>query len=168
MWPKQLVGAGRCSCAAGWQSMCLACRADVDAHVQACMQPFFLSPRGRLRRSPDEYAWFSKLGARLLCASRTTRAPAGARGVPAHPLRRDACPHPTPNPSHVCARDPSLALTLALTPALALTPTQVSLGSGTLLAPAAGLAASVNAAVRTWLGWRPERNLLERCWRGGG
>ena len=35
------------------------------------------------------------------------------------------------------------------------------------LALAARLAASLNAAVRTWLGWRPERNLLERCWRGG-
>ena len=44
---------------------------------------------------------------------------------------------------------------------------RVSPGSGTLLALAAGLVASLNAAVRTWLGWRPERNLLERCWRGG-
>ena len=44
---------------------------------------------------------------------------------------------------------------------------RVSPGSGTLLALAAGLAASLNVAVRTWLGWRPERNLLERCWRGG-
>ena len=39
---------------------------------------------------------------------------------------------------------------------------RVSPGSSTLLALAAGLAASLNAAVRTWLGWRPERNLLER------
>ena len=76
----------------------------VVAHVQACM-PFLLSaPPSLVRRSPHEHAWFSKLGARLLRASRTTRAPAGARGVPAHPLRRDACPHPTPNPTHVCAR----------------------------------------------------------------
>ena len=48
----------------------------VIAHVQACMQPFLLSaPRSLLRRSPHEHAWFSKLGAPLLRASRTTRAP---------------------------------------------------------------------------------------------
>ena len=45
---------------------------------------------------------------------------------------------------------------------------RVSPGSGTLLALAAGLAASLNAAVRTWLGWRPERNLLERRLQLGG